>query len=60
MPKAKKDGHFLNCYIKQELWDELSVYFEETGVAKTTILEKALSEFFEKYVPDNGALVKRK
>ena len=47
MARAKKDGHFLNCYIKQELWDEITRYSEETRIPKTAIVEKALEDFFE-------------
>ena len=47
MARAKKDGHFLNCYIKQELWDKITRYSEETRTPKTAIVEKALEDFFE-------------
>ncbi|MBP3297181.1 MAG: ribbon-helix-helix domain-containing protein [Lachnospiraceae bacterium] len=47
MARAKKDGHFLNCYIKQELWEKISEYSEETMIPKTSIVEKALEDYFE-------------
>ncbi len=47
MARAKKDGHFLNCYIKQELWEKINEYSETTMIPKTSIVEKALEDYFE-------------
>ena len=48
MARQKKDGHFLNCYIKQDLWDTIDQYSEETSLPKTAIVEKALEDYFKK------------
>ncbi len=48
MAREKKDGHFINCYIKQELWDEITRVSKTTMIPKTAIVEKALEEYFEK------------
>ena len=48
MARAKKDGHFLNCYIKQNLWDAIEKHSEETMLPKTAIVEKALEDYFKK------------
>lgn len=45
MARQKKDGQFINCYIKQEIADALNTYAEESGVPKTTIVEKALTAY---------------
>ncbi len=49
MARAKKDGHFLNCYIEKELWDTINIHSEETKIPKTAIVEIALKEYFKKY-----------
>ena len=48
MARAKKDGHFLNCYIEKELWDTINIHSEETKIPKTAIVEIALREYFKK------------
>lgn len=49
MPRAKKDGHFLSCYVLKEVYDALTEYSESTMIPKTSLLEKALMEFFENH-----------
>ncbi len=58
MPRAKKEGHFFNCYIRQELWEELDRFSQESRMPKTTIVEDALEEYFKK--KKNTASDKRK
>lgn len=48
MPRQKKEGHFFNCYIRQELWEELDRFSQESHMPKTTIVEDALEEYFKK------------
>ena len=50
MARAKKDGHFLNCYIEKELWDTIDKYSAETKMPKTAVVEIALKEYFAKNV----------
>jgi len=45
MARQKKDGQFINCYIRQDIADALNKYADESGVPKTTIVEKALSSY---------------
>ncbi|MCR4586149.1 MAG: ribbon-helix-helix domain-containing protein [Lachnospiraceae bacterium] len=47
MARAKKDGKFFNCYIKQDLWEKITEYSEVTRLPKTAIVEKALEDYFE-------------
>ncbi len=48
MAKPKKEGQFLNCYIRKEISDALTIYSDDTGIPKTRVVEKAL----EKYLAD--------
>lgn len=47
MARAKKDGKFFNCYIKQDLWEKITEYSEVTRLPKTAIVEKALEDYFD-------------
>ena len=49
MPRPKKDGEFFNCYLRKDLMDMLNKYSEESGIPKTTIVEKALDEYLKKF-----------
>lgn len=49
MARQKKDGHFLNCYIRKDIWDEINEYSQKTFIPKTNIVEQALVEYFEKH-----------
>ncbi len=48
MAKPKKEGQFLNCYIRKDISDSLTLYSDDTGIPKTRVVEKAL----EKYLAD--------
>lgn len=48
MVRPKKEGQFLNCYIRKEISDALTIYSDDTGIPKTRVVEKAL----EKYLSD--------
>lgn len=48
MSRQKKAGRFLNCYVKEDIISQLDSYSKETMIPKTSIVEKALSEFFER------------
>lgn len=50
MSRQKKAGRFLNCYVKEEIIDQLDEYSKQTMIPKTAIVEKALSEFFGRNV----------
>ncbi len=47
MARAKKDGQFLNCYIRKEIFDKLTLYTDDTGVPKTVVVEKALQKYLD-------------
>ncbi len=53
MPKQKKNGRYFNIYMNAELLDRLAEYNAETGVPKTTAIEKALRIYLDKVAPRN-------
>jgi len=48
MAKEKKDGHYLNVYLDQKVYDRLTRVSKETGVTKTAAVEKGLALFLDK------------
>lgn len=49
MPRAKKDGKFLNCYVDREILEKLERYCDETGIPKTSVVEKALGQYLVQF-----------
>ncbi len=49
MPRAKKDGKFLNCYVDKEILEKLEQYCEKTSIPKTSVVEKALSQYLMQF-----------
>lgn len=47
MARAKKDGKFFNCYIDKEIFEKLEQYCEKTSIPKTSVVEKALSQYLK-------------
>ena len=47
MPRAKKDGQHINCYIDRALCEQLKAYANEKGQTMTTALERILKQHFE-------------
>ena len=48
MSRPKKDGKFINAYVKRELVDRVDAYSESSCVPKTSIIEIALQEYLDK------------
>ena len=48
MPRAKKDGRYINCYVKKDIADRVDAYSEASLISKTAILEMALQEYLDK------------
>ena len=48
MPREKKDGRFINYYIKREVYEALKKYAEEKGQTITTALERILEDYWQK------------
>lgn len=49
MARAKKNGHTLNCIVKEPEYNSLQKFSEVTGHTKTIIVEKAIKYFIENY-----------
>ena len=47
MPRAKKDGQHINCYIDRTLCERLKAYADEKGQTMTMALERILKQYFE-------------
>lgn len=58
MARPKTRGYLkaLNLNIKAEISDKLNEYAEKTGITKTYMVEKALTEYFEKHQKELEAL----
>ena len=49
MARAKKNGHTLNCIVKDLEYKSLNKFSEITGHTKTNVIEKAIKVFIENY-----------
>lgn len=49
MARARKDGVFINYYIKKDVKEKLDIYCEDVGQTNTMALERILGEFLDKY-----------
>ena len=47
MPRAKKDGQHINCYIDRALCERLKAYADDKGQTITMALERILKQYFE-------------
>lgn len=47
MPRQKKDGHYINCYLDAKVYNTLCRYAEDAGQTKTLAIERILKKFFE-------------
>ena len=48
MPRQKKAGRHINCYIDRMVYERLEEYAEEKGQTMTMALERILKQFFDK------------
>ena len=51
MARRKKDGKFVNFYIREDLVKLLDGYCDITLLPKTAVVEKALDEYFASHFP---------
>lgn len=54
MPRAKKEGTYLNIKLRQDLYDRLCEYCEESGMPKTSVTEKALDQYLRERLDDTA------
>ena len=48
MARPKKDGKPVSFVLQRQIVEELDKYYAETGIPKTTIVEKALKAYLYK------------
>lgn len=49
MARASKEYRNLHCKIDKEVSEKLEKFIEDTRMSKTATVERALTEFIEKY-----------
>lgn len=49
MGRARKDSKPFSIRMDREVYDNVSRYCEETGVPKTTLIERAVSSYIKEY-----------
>ena len=49
MARQKKDSKLLNIKLAADVHEKLEQFCEETGMTKTTAVEKILGQYFEGY-----------
>lgn len=49
MARANKEYKNLNCKIEKSVSDKLEKFVEDTKMSKTATVERALTEFINKY-----------
>lgn len=49
MARQKKEGVYTNIYLDKSLSEQLEIYCVETDRTKTSVVERALREYFEKH-----------
>ena len=59
MPRAKKEGTYLNIKLRQDLYDRLAAYCAESGMPKTAVTEKALEQYLDKKMKEDDIVVKK-
>lgn len=52
MTRPKKDGVYINYYIKKDIKERLDNYSEEVGQTNTMAIERILKQFLDKYEED--------
>lgn len=52
MARPKKDGVYINYYIKKDIKERLDNYSEEVGQTNTMAIERILKQFLDKYEED--------
>lgn len=45
MARAKKEGIARTFYLKKDVAEAMDKYSEQTGIPKTTVVEKAIEEY---------------
>lgn len=54
MARAKKDGVYINYYIKRNIKELLDKYCEEVGQTNTMAIERILGQYLNEYFRNNN------
>ena len=54
MPRAKKEARPLNIKLQSDIYEKLDAYVSDTGVPKTVVVEKALTEYLAAHQDANN------
>ena len=49
MARPKKDGIYINYYIKREIKDKLDAYCDDMGQTATMAVERILDDYLSRY-----------
>lgn len=49
MPREKKNGQFINIYLRKDLFEQLDKFCTSNGVTKTFAVEKGIELYLEKH-----------
>lgn len=41
----QKEGRTISCYLRDDLYNGLAAYCDETGLSKTAVIERAVQDF---------------
>lgn len=55
MARAKKDGVYINYYIKKSIKEKLDIYCEDVGQTNTLAVERILEKFLDEYFSQKSA-----
>jgi hypothetical protein len=47
--RPKKAGRYVNCYVKEDIANDLDNFCEETGLTKTVTIEHAIQLYLDTY-----------
>ena len=47
MSREKKDGRFINYYIRKDIYEKLKSYSDEKGQTMTTALERIIEQYLK-------------
>ena len=49
MVRGKKEGHYINCFVSQQVYDKLEDFVRSSGQSKTRVVEKAIELYIKKW-----------
>jgi hypothetical protein len=58
MARPKKDGHFLNLYLDNTLYENLEQFSKMSNMTKTAIIEQALSSYLGAYTDSESKRIR--